>query len=86
MTICCVVVVVGDIGNHLQSMFYLLRPQDTIKVVSSPLTPSTHLVVGLHAPNLSSNAALLGNQQGAKYAHISRLFMNVCLIGERNYL
>jgi protein phosphatase slingshot len=26
----------GDICTHLQSMFYLLRPQDTIKVVSFP--------------------------------------------------
>ncbi len=24
--------IVGDIGNHLQCMFYLLRPHDTIKV------------------------------------------------------
>ena len=30
--VCIWTLVAGDIGNHLQSMFYLLRPQDTIKV------------------------------------------------------
>ncbi len=34
----------GDLQKHLQTMFTVLRPEDTIRLVSNTQTPDTHTI------------------------------------------